>query len=98
VFDIHHTPFSVIFFLFDNLNVGNVARDDKGDEEDHAVDAGYSFAFGADIGDEDVLKDGLFLSFAHFHFVLDVLALSTKSVGFVNPIGDGRVNQSMMAF
>lgn len=65
--DANNTAFGKVLLFLYYFDVGNIARYHKGDKHNHAVDFGDGFAFGADIGNEDVLDDGLFLRFTHFH-------------------------------
>ena len=63
--DGHGLAFGIAFLLLEDFDVGHVAGDDVGDEDHHAVDAGNGFAFGADVGDGDVLEYGLLFFLLH---------------------------------
>ena len=65
VADGNGAPFGIVLFLFEDLDVDDVAGNYEGDEDDHAVGPGNGFAFGSDVGDGDFFKYGLLFSLLH---------------------------------
>ena len=63
--DGYGAAFGVVFLFLEDFDVDNIAGDDEGDKDDQAVEAGNGFAFGTDVGDGYVFKNGLFFFSAH---------------------------------
>ena len=63
--DGYGAAFGVVFLFLEDFDVDNIAGDDEGDKDDEAVEAGNGFAFGTDVGDGYVFKNGLFFFSAH---------------------------------
>ena len=63
--DGYGAAFGVVFLFLEDFDVDYIAGDDEGDKDDEAVEAGNGFAFGSDIGDGYVFKNGLFFFSAH---------------------------------
>ena len=63
--DGYGAAFGVVFLFLEDFDVDYIAGDDEGDKDDEAVEAGDGFAFGTDVGDGYVFKNGLFFFFAH---------------------------------
>ena len=49
--------FHIVFLLFEDLEVDNIARDGILSENDHIVDLSNGFAFGSDIGDSNFVEN-----------------------------------------
>ena len=56
----HNAAFGIVFLFLDDFHVHNVAGYDKGDEENHAVDACNGFTLSTNVGDGYVFQNGLF--------------------------------------
>ena len=65
VVDGHGAALGITLFLLEDFDVGYVAGDDKGDEDDHAVNTGNGLAFSSDVGDGDVFENGLLFFLLH---------------------------------
>ena len=63
--DGYGAAFGVVFLFLEDFDVDYIAGDDEGDKDDEAVEAGNGFAFGTDVGDGYVFKNGLFFFSAH---------------------------------
>ena len=63
--DGYGAAFGVVFLFLEDFDVDYIAGDDEGDKDDQAVEAGNGFAFGTDVGDGYVFKNGLFFFSAH---------------------------------
>ena len=67
LFDVADTSFEVILFLFEDLNINDIAGNPNVDEDHATFGFGYRHAFAAGIDDFDVFQIfGLFLLF-HFN-------------------------------
>ena len=78
VLDIHRASLGIFLFLLENLDIYDIARHYKGDEDDHAVDMGDGLALGPDIGDEHILYYRLFLFSTHCVIATTVILVRRK--------------------
>ena len=73
VFDIHRAALGIFLFLLENLDIYDIARHYKGEEDDHAINMCDGLALGTDIGDKHVLYYRLFLFSTHC--VIDTMVI-----------------------